>query len=94
MGDAPSQPKPRIEPALTDDRPSEPHASLNHDPSLLGIHRDRPAAASDAHPPTKRRTEDRRLAREMIRETVPTARMPEIAGDEAVATLRTTPEWA
>jgi hypothetical protein len=77
---------------LADDGSGKAHASLNDDPRLLGVHRDWPAAAGDADPPTKRCVEQRGLPGEMVREAVPTAGMPEVARDKAVATSRTTPE--
>src|SRR6516225_10345838 len=90
----PLQPKVELQRALA--RRDADEADVDHadDAGFLGVDRGRSVTANELHEAIEHLAHDRIPPREMAGELVPSARVPEVCGDETMAALRAAPSRA
>ena len=81
-----------VQPTLVCHRSGKAHARLEHNQSLLGIDRDRPARSRQGPPLIEQLPDNRRAVSEVVGEPVVATRVPEVAAREPMAASVASPE--
>jgi len=92
MLSAPLEPYAGVKPLLSDHSTGEADSGLDNDPRLLSVNWDRAAFPGHGGETVECAAERRRLPREVLRQGVAAARMPEVLGDEAAPAFWARPE--